>query len=58
MEKKPKQNCYMKELKKYIKNFKQILLQIENLDISFIKKKESFTKKENKNNLIKNFIDN
>ena len=41
-------------LKKYIKNFKQILLQIENLDISFIKKKENFVKKENKNNLIKN----
>ena len=41
-------------LKKYIKNFKQILLQIENLDISFIKKKENFLKKENKNNLIKN----
>ena len=35
-------------LKEYIENFKQILLQIENLDISFIKKKE------NKNNLIKN----
>ena len=28
-----------------MENFKQILLQIENLDISFIKKKESFTKK-------------
>ena len=41
-------------LKGYMENFKQILLQIENLDISFIKKKESFTKKENKNNLIKN----
>ena len=44
-------------LKEYIENFKQILLQIENLDISFIKKKESFTKKENKNNLIKNYIE-
>ena len=41
-------------LKEYIENFKQILLQIENLDISFIKKKENFIKKENKNNLIKN----
>ena len=40
-----------------MENFKQILLQIENLDISFIKKKESFTKKENKNNLIKNYIE-
>lgn len=27
-------------LKEYIENFKQILLQIENLDISFIKKKK------------------
>ena len=44
-------------LKGYMENFKQILLQIENLDISFIKKKESFTKKENKNNLIKNYIE-
>lgn len=44
-------------LKKYMENFKQILLQIENLDISFMKKKESFTKKENKNNLIKNYIE-
>ena len=41
-------------LKEYIENFKQILLQIENLDISFMKKKERFIKKENKNNLIKN----
>ena len=41
-------------LKEYIENFKRILLQIENLDISFIKKKENFVKKENKNNLIKN----
>ena len=51
-------------LKEYIENFKQILLQIENLDISFIKKKENFIKKEKKkenfikkekkNNLIKN----
>ena len=40
-------------LKEYIENFKQILLQIENLDISFMKKKERFIKKENKNNLIK-----
>ena len=30
------------------------MLQIENLDISFMKKKERFIKKENKNNLIKN----
>ena len=44
-------------LKGYMENFKQILLQIENLDISFMKKKESFTKKENKNNLIKNYIE-
>ena len=44
-------------LKGYMENFKQILLQIEILDISFIKKKESFTKKENKNNLIKNYIE-
>ena len=41
-------------LKECIENFKQILLQIENLDISFIKKKETFVKRENKNNLIKN----
>ena len=41
-------------LKEYIKNFKQILLQIENFDVSFIRKKESFIKRENKNNLIKN----
>ena len=41
-------------LSSIIENFKQILLQIENLDISFIKKKENFVKKENKNNLIKN----
>ena len=33
-------------LKEYIENFKQILLQIENLDIAFIKKKENFIKKE------------
>ena len=31
-------------LKKYIKNFKQILLQNENLDISFIKKQRKFCK--------------
>ena len=43
-------------LKEYIENFKQILLQIENLDICFIKKKESFVKKENKNNLIKTLM--
>ena len=41
-------------LKEYIENFKQILLQIENFDVSFIRKKESFIKRENKNNLIKN----
>ncbi|WP_338947150.1 SAM-dependent methyltransferase [Fusobacterium canifelinum] len=41
-------------LKEYIENFKQILLQIESLDISFMKKKENFIKKENKNNLVKN----
>ena len=41
-------------LKEYIKNFKQILLQVENFDVSFIRKKESFIKRENKNNLIKN----
>lgn len=35
-----------------MENFKQILLQIENLDISFIKKKKVL-QKENKNNLIK-----
>ena len=29
-------------------------IQIESLDISFMKKKENFIKKENKNNLIKN----
>ena len=41
-------------LKEHIENFKQILLQIEGLDISFIRKKENFIRKENKNNLIKN----
>ena len=41
-------------LKEYIENFKQILLKIVNLDISFIKKKETFVKRKNKNNLIKN----
>ena len=41
-------------LKEYIENFKQILLQIESLNISFMKKKETFIKKENNNNLIKN----
>ena len=41
-------------LKEYIENFKQILLQIENFDVSFIRKKESFIKRENKNNLTKN----
>ena len=40
-------------LKEYIENFKQILLQVESFDISFIRKRESFIKKENKNNLIK-----
>ena len=44
-------------LKEYIENLKQILLQIENLDISFMKKKESFIKKENKNNFIKNLME-
>lgn len=42
-------------LKEHIENFKQILLQIEGLDISFIRKKENFIKKENKNNLVKSF---
>ena len=41
-------------LKEYIENFKQILLQVENFDVSFIRKKEGFIKRENKNNLIKN----
>ena len=41
-------------LKESIENFKQILLQVENFDVSFIRKKESFIKRENKNNLIKN----
>jgi len=41
-------------LKEYIENFKQILLQVENFDVSFTRKKESFIKRENKNNLIKN----
>ena len=40
-------------LKKYIDNFKQILLQIEGSDISFIRKKESFSRKEKESNLIK-----
>ena len=40
-------------LKEYIDNFKQILLQIEGSDISFIRKKESFSRKEKENNLIK-----
>ena len=40
-------------LKEYIDNFKQILLQIEGSDISFIRKKESFSKKEKESNLIK-----
>lgn len=39
-------------LKEYIENFKQILLQIENLDISFIKKKEKFIRKEKKIKII------
>ena len=33
-------------LKEYIENFKQILLQIEASDISFIRKKDNFTRKE------------
>ena len=40
-------------LKEYIKNFKQILLQIEGADISFIRKKESFSRKEKESNLVK-----
>ena len=40
-------------LKEYIENFKQILLQIEGSDISFIRKKESFSRKEKESNLIK-----
>ena len=40
-------------LKEYIDNFKQILLQIESSDISFIRKKESFSRKEKESNLIK-----
>ena len=40
-------------LKEYIDNFKQILLQIEGLDISFIRKKENFSRKEKESNLIK-----
>ena len=32
-------------LKEYIENFKQILLQVENLDISFMKKKKVLQKK-------------
>ena len=40
-------------LKEYIENFKQILLQIEGSDISFIRKKESFSRKERESNLIK-----
>ncbi|WP_427170640.1 SAM-dependent methyltransferase [Fusobacterium nucleatum] len=40
-------------LKEYIENFKQILLQIEGSDISFIRKKENFTRKEKESNLIK-----
>ena len=35
-------------LKEYIDNFKQILLQIEGSDISFIRKKENFSRKEKK----------
>ena len=42
-------------LKEYIDNFKQILLQIEGLDISFIRKKENFSRKEKESNLIKTF---
>ena len=40
-------------LKEYIENFKQILLQIEGSDISFIRKKENFSRKEKESNLIK-----
>jgi len=40
-------------LKEYINNFKQILLQIEGSDISFIRKKENFSRKEKDSNLIK-----
>ena len=40
-------------LKECIENFKQILLQIESSDISFIRKKESFSRKEKEINLIK-----
>ena len=40
-------------LKEYIENFKQILLQIEASDISFIRKKDNFTKKEKQSNLVK-----
>ena len=40
-------------LKEYIDNFKQILLQIEDSDISFIRKKENFSRKEKDSNLIK-----
>ena len=40
-------------LKEYIENFKQILLQIEGADISFIRKKESFSRKEKESSLVK-----
>ena len=40
-------------LKEHIDNFKQILLQIEGSDISFIRKKENFSRKEKESNLIK-----
>ena len=40
-------------LKEYIDNFKQILLQIEGSDISFRRKKETFSRKERGSNLIK-----
>jgi len=40
-------------LKEYIDNFKQILLQIEGTDISFIRKKENFSRKEKESNLVK-----
>lgn len=43
-------------LKEYIENFKQILLQIENLDISFMKKKERFIKNSNEHNKKKQYI--
>ena len=43
-------------LKEYIENFKQILLQVENSDVSFIRKKESFIKNSNEHNKKKQYI--